>query len=269
MRKRVCEPSLPCVEASMADDLCLIANNAKDLQLALNSLEKYCDSNNLVVNINKSKLVVFHKGRLPREEIYYKQSVLERVNEFTYLGITLSSQMSYSSHLQNLVMKANTRIGLLYSRLELQKMPVEVLKKIFGCYILPVFQYGLVLWLTGTFSSTAEQLVNSMFTKFWKRYLNLSQSTNNAQVYFLTNTIPLMEILKKISQQGTGSICVYHLAWMEFSCHSSTDFLQLILMKISLFGAISQPTYFWRSREIWKLPVKLENTGKSCAERQL
>ena len=40
-----------------ADDLCLIANNANDLQLALNSLEIYCDKNNLSVNVAKSKVL--------------------------------------------------------------------------------------------------------------------------------------------------------------------------------------------------------------------
>ena len=90
-----------------ADDLCLIANDSDDLQRALNNLERYCDKNSLVVNIAKSKLVIFHKGRLPKSEIFYKQPQLERVNEFTYLGITLSSQMSFSSHLKSLVMKAN------------------------------------------------------------------------------------------------------------------------------------------------------------------
>ena len=115
-----------------ADDLCLIAHDANDLQIALNNLEKYCDKNNLTVNITKSKLVIFHKGRLPKCEIYYKQTALERVNEFTYLGITLSSQLTYSSHLQSVITKADTRIGLLYSKLELQNMPIEVVMYVFA-----------------------------------------------------------------------------------------------------------------------------------------
>ena len=247
-----------------ADDLCLIAKDGKDLQLALNSLEKFCDSNNLVVNTMKSKLVIFHKGRLPKENIYYKQSLLERVNEFSYLGITLSSQLSFSSHLQTLVMKANTRIGILYSRLELQKMPVEVLRKVFACYVLPVFEYGLVLWITGKFSSSAEQSVNVVFSKFWKRYLNLPQSTNNAMVYFLTETMPLMSILREISKHRTGSIylpCCLNGVQLTFYKN-----LTAFDDEETDYSLSNVPSYFWRSRTIWKLPASQRYRKKLCRE---
>ena len=88
--------------------------------------------------------------------------------------------------------QANSRAGLLFAKLDLQRMPLEVLKRVFACYILPVFDYDLVLWISGKFSSASEDLVNSSFTKYWKRYLNLPLHTHNAMVYYLTNTMPLM-----------------------------------------------------------------------------
>ena len=126
-----------------ADDLCLIGESAEDLQLALNCLQKFCDLNNLTVNAKKSKLVIFHKGRLPECKILFRDVELERVNEFTYLGITFSTQLSFSSHLQSLVTKANSRIGLLFSKLELQSMSLEVLLHATYCLFLDMaFQSG-------------------------------------------------------------------------------------------------------------------------------
>ena len=135
-----------------ADDLCLVGNSAKDLQLALHKLETYCDLNNLTVNTEKTKLLVFHKGRLPKFKVCYKSKELERVNEFNYLGFTLSSQMSFSAHIQSVVTKSDARIGALFSRLKLQKMSLSTIIRVFMCYIQPLFEYGLIVWITGKFS---------------------------------------------------------------------------------------------------------------------
>ena len=243
-----------------ADDLCLIAPNGKDLQVALDCLEKYCDKNNLTVNTKKSKLVIFHKGRLP-----YKQSVLERVNEFSYLGISLTSQMSFSSHIQSIVMRANSRIGLLYSKLDLQNMPIDVVKRVFSCYILPIFQYALVIWISGKFSSSSEQLVNGLFTKFWKRYLNIPLSTSNALTYYLAETMPLIAILRKLIKQATGSIylpCCLSGVQLSFFNDLNTG------EEANDFDWSSIPSFFWRSRTIWKLPAK-QKYRKNCVVKSV
>ena len=251
-----------------ADDLCLIANNAADLQLALVNLETYCDSNNLTVNIKKSKLVIFHKGRLPKCEILYKQEVLERVNEFTYLGITLSSQMSFTSHMQTTVLKANSRIGLLYSKLDLQKMPIEVVMKVFACYVLPLFEYGLPIWISGKFSSSAEQLVNSTFTKFLKRYMNVPKFTHNALVYFLTNTQPLMALLKELSHRRTNSIylpnCMEGIQLSFFNNLASNCEVSGEKENGNFWSSI--PSHFLRSRSILRLPSNQKFRRMICRE---
>ena len=48
-----------------ADDLCLIGDTKEDLQRGLNDLENYCAENYIEVNTSKSKVQVFHRGRLP------------------------------------------------------------------------------------------------------------------------------------------------------------------------------------------------------------
>ena len=55
--------------------------------------------------------------------------------------------------------KADARIGLLFSKLGLQKMPIEVLLKVFSCYILPIFEYGQVIWISGNYTSATEKSI--------------------------------------------------------------------------------------------------------------
>ncbi|KAG1656242.1 Fumarylacetoacetate hydrolase domain-containing protein 2 [Nymphon striatum] len=49
-----------------ADDIVLLAEDANQLQTALDCLFKYCQQFKLQINVEKSKFFVFHKGRLPK-----------------------------------------------------------------------------------------------------------------------------------------------------------------------------------------------------------
>jgi len=48
------------------------------------------------VNVGKSKVVIFSKGRMSKNIVFmYNTTVLEIVNEFTYLGILISRTGSF------------------------------------------------------------------------------------------------------------------------------------------------------------------------------
>lgn len=69
-----------------ADDIVIFANNATELQSSLNSLSEYCSRWKLVVNTNKTKIMVFRKaGRLQNNvRFYYQSAEIEIVSKFTY-----------------------------------------------------------------------------------------------------------------------------------------------------------------------------------------
>ena len=71
-----------------ADDIALISDTIVGLQRHLNLLREYCVKKKIVVNIIKTKIVVFKKdGTLSRhEKWYYDGNLLEVVNCFTYVG---------------------------------------------------------------------------------------------------------------------------------------------------------------------------------------
>ena len=50
---------------------------------------------NLNVNISKTKILVFSKGRMLKKEFLFKNIVIENVKEFKYLGIVFSSSGSF------------------------------------------------------------------------------------------------------------------------------------------------------------------------------
>lgn len=75
------------------DDLILFANDKADLQRKLNLLDKYCELNKMIVNVSKTKIMIFRRGgRIRNSDVfYYKQHKLEVTGRYTYLGINFSS----------------------------------------------------------------------------------------------------------------------------------------------------------------------------------
>ena len=72
-----------------ADDGALVAHSAEDLQAMLHALRDYCAKWRLLVNVSKTKCLVFNcaqrAGNVP--PFMYGSEVIELVNEFKYLGL--------------------------------------------------------------------------------------------------------------------------------------------------------------------------------------
>ena len=89
-----------------ADDQVLFATSPETLQSLLTDLENYCQLWGLKINTDKTKAMIFENGRWrSHHDFYIYNSVLELVDSFKYLGITLfrngkwhRTQKSISQH---------------------------------------------------------------------------------------------------------------------------------------------------------------------------
>ena len=81
-----------------ADNIVIFANSKEQLQLNVDALYEYCQRWKMIVNINKTKFMVFRKsGRLTAlTTFYYNNEELEKVGKFPYLGIVFSTGGSFS-----------------------------------------------------------------------------------------------------------------------------------------------------------------------------
>ena len=79
-----------------ADDIVLLSSTLTGLLNQINSLEKAPSSLGLVVNLEKTKVMVFRKGGLiyATEKWFYNHSAIEIVNPYKYLGYTLRTKLS-------------------------------------------------------------------------------------------------------------------------------------------------------------------------------
>ena len=86
-------------------------------QMDIDTISDWVNCNNLTLNPTKCKTMVISRKRnsvKPHAQFTLNSSPLEQVETFKYLGILLSSDLSWSSHIDFICTKARKLIGLLY-----------------------------------------------------------------------------------------------------------------------------------------------------------
>ncbi len=90
-----------------ADDMVILADSPTQLQGKLEVLHKYCEDLGLTVNVQKTKILIFHhqhKAILSSSCFRYGEQPVEVVKTFTYLGVTFCTCGKF--HEQAKVVKA-------------------------------------------------------------------------------------------------------------------------------------------------------------------
>ena len=162
-----------------ADDTVLFSDNESDLQLQLDIFHEYCRIWKLKVNADKTKIVIFSSGRLPRNFSFtYNGNELEIVNELTYLGLNFSRTGSFMSAKKILVKKANKAMYEVLKKGRLHNLSVKSQYDLFDKIVKPILLYGCEIW---GFSNT--DIIEKVHLKFCKLLLNLKKSTPNFMIY--------------------------------------------------------------------------------------
>ena len=66
----------------------VFATSPESLQSLLNDIENYCNLWGLKINTQKTKAMIFEKGRHTYQDFYINNTLIEIVKSFKYLGIT-------------------------------------------------------------------------------------------------------------------------------------------------------------------------------------
>ena len=86
-----------------ADDLVILSRSAKSLQIILNKLEPFCENADLSVNLEKTKIMIFNKGKsLNKCSFRYGADELENVKSYKYLGLIMSPYGNFNLARQEL-----------------------------------------------------------------------------------------------------------------------------------------------------------------------
>ncbi|KAK3531012.1 hypothetical protein QTP70_007865 [Hemibagrus guttatus] len=125
----------------------LISNNNKTAYLEeIKNLEKWCQDNNLLLNVSKTKeLIVDFSTKHERNYLNINGTPVERVDSFWYLGVHITQVLSWSCHVNTLVKKARQRLYHLRCLKDF-KLPSEVLKTFYTCTIESILMGSMTAW---------------------------------------------------------------------------------------------------------------------------
>ena len=131
-----------------ADDLILIAKLALGLQEHLLSLEHFCRSVGMQVNISKMKLVVFSKKRKHNQhKVYFEGNILEEVVDYKYLGINFNKNLSWNGCRKKRTLGGWKAFYAIQNRCrEAELWDWKTTQTLFGLLVIPMILYGCELW---------------------------------------------------------------------------------------------------------------------------
>ena len=162
-----------------ADDTVLLAESVDDLQEQLNCLSEYCNLWKLKVNVDKSKVMVFTKGRLPNNVTFtYNDIVLDIVNEFNYLGVIFTNTGNFSKAKKANVDKATRAMYDILKQGRIHNLSIDCQLDLFDKIVQPILLYGCEVWGYGN-----NKVIERVHLKFCKLLLQLKKSTPDFMIY--------------------------------------------------------------------------------------
>jgi hypothetical protein len=134
-----------------ADDTCLFieVDNHIDAANKVNQdLATINDwSNKWLVNFSPQKtkdLVITNKATTDHPNLSLDNQIIEKVSEHKHLGVTLTSDLNWKTHVYNIGKKAYNCIGIL--RPLKTKLDRRTLETLYKSFIRPVLEYADILW---------------------------------------------------------------------------------------------------------------------------
>ena len=170
-----------------ADDTIILAESASDLQTALSSLNEYCTQWDLKVNISKTNVVIFSRGKVTKYPTFkIGENVVEVKPEYVYLGVTFNYNGSFKNAIEKQITQARKAMYSLLQKAKILRLPFDIIFELYEQCVIPVLLYGSEVW---GFESLAS--VEVFHRKFFKLVLKTFKFTPNCMIHGETNTVDI------------------------------------------------------------------------------
>ena len=188
-----------------ADDSNIFIINNDIIQLfaranrALSNIVSWCDCNKLVISYSKSCYMLFKPTvssnnaiRLFDLNVSVNNILIERTLKFKYLGVWLDSNLNWKDHIDYLVSKLNSFIGLFYKNKDL--LPYDCRKALYYSYIYPILCYGIELY--GMANKTTLNKLSVSCNRIMRALQFVKKTTPSIELYRNFNTLPICCLYK-------------------------------------------------------------------------
>ena len=158
-----------------ADDVSSFADTVVQLQRQINRIEQFTKGVGLEINLEKTKNMVFRNGGVVKktEKWFYNNNMIEIVPFYKYLGVYLTSRMTWSKTHLMLSLQSQKIINYIFRlRKHFGIISTTDMFKIFDATVKPVLCYGSQLW-----RYQCIEKIEKIHVQFCKRLCFSSQNT--------------------------------------------------------------------------------------------
>ena len=139
------------VDDSTIFEVCQEGDNTQ-IQESVDMVGIWTNQNDMKLNSNKCKEMIIDFSRNYSltsgiQSVTIGEQVLERVEHAKMLGVTISNNLTWSKHVDNIVSKAGKRVYMLY-QLKRAGISQNYLVTIYVSVIRPVLEYACRVWST-------------------------------------------------------------------------------------------------------------------------
>ena len=159
-------------------------------------LTVYLNMNKLIPNSNKSKLMMFRSRVTPDLPSFsFAGSEIEWVTEYKYLGLTVTNNLNYSSHINDISLKISRITGTFTCLRTI--VPRNVLIKLYYALVFPHLSNNITVWGSSPNSHLRSLIVrinNILRTILGVTWENNRPTISNAELYKELNILNLNSI---------------------------------------------------------------------------
>ena len=156
-----------------ADDTVILAETITDMQKALDNLNIYCKMYGLHINVSKTKVLVFSRGKIRNiPNFNFDSSRIDVVFQYKYLGITLNYNNKMNIALKTQCLSSNKAIFSVLKKARALKLPIDIQLDMFDKCVKPILLYGSEIW-----GCVPLDEIDKIQTRFLKMMLGIRKST--------------------------------------------------------------------------------------------
>lgn len=192
-------------EMLFADDAALAAHTEADLQQLITLFAEACTEFGLTISLKKTNIMAQDVSTIPT--ITIGDHILEVVDKFTYLGSTMSNNLSLDAELNVRIGKAATAMARLTKRVwDNPMLTLNTKMKVYQACVLSTLLYGSEAW---TLYAHQERRLNAFHMRNLRRLLSVTwqDHVSNKDILAQAGMTSMFATLSQRRLRWLGHVC--------------------------------------------------------------
>ena len=235
-----------------ADDAVLISRTRVGLKRLLTRCLEYLNQNKLLLNCEKSKILVFSKSWRPLKWVI-NGNTIEQVKHFKYLGINFQYNLFWTQHrnsVTNLATSSTLAVSRFFYNTGNQFIPAAI--KVFNAKVQAQILYGCPIWI-----SSFDHSIECIQSKFLRKILGLPNCVPYAALCLETGQTSIesrawlitFKYWLRLHNDPDPNSLIFQL----LQDSSSSNWLAIIEKKISALGLCLDSFYMLSASETFQI----------------